>query len=64
MSPGASGIFKSLQLKEQAMSVSGINNNYLLYTQYLSTLNQSGNGGAGSSGQVSGSQSNSGGVIR
>ena len=30
MSPGASGIFKSLQLKEQAMSVSGINNNYLL----------------------------------
>ncbi len=43
------------------MSISGINNNYLLYTQYLSQLNQSGNCGAGSSGQVLGSQSNSGG---
>lgn len=43
------------------MSVSGINSIDPLYTQYLSLLNQSGNGGAGWGGQVSGSQSNSGG---
>ncbi|MFZ0945259.1 MAG: hypothetical protein WB930_20585 [Syntrophobacteraceae bacterium] len=43
------------------MSVSGIDNNYLLYTQYLSQATQSGNGGAGSSGQVQGCQPNSGG---
>ncbi len=43
------------------MSVSGVNNNYLLYTQYLSQATQSGNGSAGSSCQVPASQSNSGG---
>ncbi len=43
------------------MSVSGIDNNYILYTQYLSQANQPGNCCAGSSGQVQGSQSNSGG---
>ncbi|MGD0397787.1 MAG: hypothetical protein ABSC04_02630 [Syntrophobacteraceae bacterium] len=43
------------------MSVSGIDNNYLLYTQYLPQATQSGNGCAGSSGQVQGCQSSSGG---